>query len=344
MVFLEREYVTLGLRPKRLPVSEGRFNLLCTIGSGSPRVCLNAHSDTVPANGRSTPSARIEGDWLYGLGSCDDKASIAAMTTAFLDLASRAAEIEGTVDLLVSVDEEGDGSGVRSAIEGGYGCDCAIVGEPTGLDAVRAHCGLVFLKLETRGTSAHGASPWNGVSAVDRMWGLVDEVRGALAGFPTHPVVGAPSLNLGEIHSGDRPNRVPDFCEARIDIRLVPPMTVAETLEAVVAPVEAVDWAECRIEKTGEALDTPEDSPVIRAALESARSMGVDARSVGLRGWTEAESFATRLGIDAIVLGPGSIRQAHSADEFVSISQTQTAADLYAGAVERLCGARKKGT
>lgn len=343
-MFLEREYVTLGLRPRRLPVSEGRFNLLCTVGSGSPRVCLNAHSDTVPANGRSTPSARIEGDRICGLGSCDDKASVAAMTTAFLDLASRAAEIGGTADLLISVDEEGDGGGVRSAIAGGYGCDYAVVGEPTCLDAVRAHCGLVFLKLRTRGASAHGASPWNGVSAVDRMLVLVNEIRGALAGFSAHPIVGDPSLNLGEIHAGDRPNRVPDFCEARIDIRLVPPMTVARTLEAVRAPADTVDWAECLIEKTGEALDTPEDSPVVRAALESARALGVDARAVGLRGWTEAESFATGLGIDAVVLGPGSIRQAHSADEFVSVSQTQTAADLYVGAVERLCGARKKGS
>ena len=309
--------------------------MLCTIGSGSPRICLNAHADTVPPNGQSTPTARIEGDILYGLGSCDDKASIAAMVTAFLDIAAKG-EPKGTVDLLISVDEEGDARGVKSAIAQGYKCDYAIVGEPTSLNVVRVHCGLLFLKLTTTGVAAHGCNPSVGVNAIERMVGLVEELRAAIAPFPSHLLVGGSSLNLGEIHAGDRPNRVPNLCQARIDIRFPPPATIAETLDAVRRVIDPRDWASYEIEKSGEAPETPAESSLVQAILASARELGVESRPTGLRCWTEAESFKTGLGIDAVVCGPGGLEQAHTSNEFVSISQTRAAASLYACAVERL--------
>jgi len=347
MLFLERELASLGLGPRRIDVAPRRFNLLCTIGSGSPRVCLNAHSDTVPPNGESTPNARVEGDILYGLGSCDTKASIAAMVTACLDLAARP-DLPGTVDLLISVDEEGDGKGVRSAIKQGYRCDYAIVGEPTSLNAVRAHCGLLFLKLTTTGLAAHGCDPSMGVSAIERMMELVGDLRAAIDQFPGHPLVGGASLNLGEIHAGDRPNRVPSLCEARIDIRFPPPVTNAETFDVARRVVESREWASYEIEKRGEALETPLDrqlgeametpveSALVRSILSAAQDLAIPSSPIGFRGWTEAESFHTGLGIDAVVIGPGGVKQAHSSNEFVSIPETQLAAQLYAESVLRL--------
>ena len=335
MVFLENELASLGLRPKRIDVAPSRFNLLCTVGSGKPRVCLNAHSDTVPPNGDSVPNARVDGDLMYGLGSCDTKASIAAMITALLDLASRK-DLAGTVDLLISVDEEGDGVGVRTAIKQGYKCDYAIVGEPTSLHLIRVHCGLLFLALTTYGVAAHGCDPSAGVSAVDRMMELVGALRTEISKFPAHPIVGAMSLNLGEIHAGDRPNRVPNRCDARIDIRIVPPVSNEQVLEAARGVTEQYPWASYEIEKRGEAIETPETSPMVQAILSAAHELGIATAPTGFRGWTEAESFRTGLGIDAVVLGPGEVKQAHSSNEFVSISQTHLAAELYVQSVLRL--------
>ena len=332
MLFLERELATLGLAPRRLEVAPRRFNLLCSIGSGSPRICLNAHSDTVPANGESTPNARIDGDRLFGLGACDDKASIAAMVAAILELASRR-DLAGTVDLLISVDEEGDATGVRTAIRQGYGCDYAIVGEPTDLNVMNVHNGLLFLKLVTTGVSAHGCDPSMGVSAIERMMELIGELRAGITRFPAHPVVGGMSLNLGEIHAGDRPNRVPNLCEARIDIRFPPPVTNAEVFEAARRVIDSKEWASHEIEKRGEALETALNSPLVQSVLSAAAELGIESSPTGIRGWTEAESFRTGLGIDSIVLGPGSIRQAHSANEFVSLRETQAAAALYTQSV-----------
>ncbi|MGC8863666.1 MAG: M20 family metallopeptidase [Armatimonadota bacterium] len=338
MLFLESELVSLGLKPRRIDVAPGRFNLLCSTGSGSPRICLNAHSDTVPPNGESTPLARIDGDTVYGLGSCDTKASISAMVTACLDLASRP-DHAGTIDLLLSVDEEGDGEGVRSAIRQGYKCDYAIVGEPTSLNIIRVHCGLLFLKLITEGVAAHGCDPSMGISAIDRMMELIAALREQIAGFPGHPIVGPMSLNLGEIHAGDRPNRVPNRCEARIDMRLVPPVSNEQLYQAARRVIEQFEWASYQVEKRGEAMETPEDSPLVRAILSSAQELRIACRAGGFRGWTEAESFRTGLGVDAVVIGPGCVKQAHSSKEFVSISETQRAAELYALSVIRLLDA-----
>ncbi len=340
MLFLEREFGTLGLAPKRIDVADRRFNLLCTIGSGSPRLCLNAHADTVPANGESVPSARIEGDLLFGLGSCDTKASIASMTTAFLELAAERDKLAGTVDLLISVDEEGDGIGVKTAISKGYNCDFAIVGEPTGLNIISAHNGLLFLKLTALGRSAHGCHPSVGINAIERMMALVGELREAVQVFACHPLLGGPSLNLGEIHAGDRPNRVPDRCTARIDIRFPPPATNDQALELARNVIAKYDWASCEIEKRGETLDTPADSPLVAAILQSAQAMGLSCEIRGLRGWTEAEPFHTMLGIDAVVLGPGDVKLAHSSREYVSVSETQRAAEFYANIARRIVRVR----
>lgn len=336
MLFLERELTTLGLRPQRIDLTEHRFNLLCTVGKGSPRICLNAHGDTVPPNGESVPVSRIQGDTVFGLGACDTKASIASMVTAYLDLAAESEKLPGTADLLISVDEELDGLGVKTAISEGYSCDYAIVGEPTGLNIVSAHNGLLFLSLTTMGKSAHGCHPSVGINAIERMMALVDEICGAIVGFPEHLLLGGPSLNLGEIHAGDRPNRVPDKCVARIDIRFPPPTTNAQVLDAAQSIIAGYDWASFEIEKRGETLDTPADSPLIRAIQDTAQGMGVDCSICGLRGWTEAEPFHNMLGIDAVVFGPGDVKLAHSAHELVSISETQRAAVMYADIVRRL--------
>lgn len=339
-VFLEQELASLGLKPTRIEVEPGRFNLLCRIGAGSPRICLNAHIDTVPQSGESVPQARIDGDVMYGLGTCDDKASIAAIVTAALEIASRANDMPTGVDILISVDEEHEARGVQSAIRQGYRCDFAIVGEPSDLDVVRAHNGLLWVFMVANGEAAHGSAPWVGINAIDRMMEVIGDLRKAISVFPPHPVTGPMSLNLGTIKGGDLPNRVPETCEAVADIRLAPPVALADVKKVIEPIFETREWLSHSYGKSKECLDTDEKSPLVKAVIESAADMGIDGKILGMRGWTEAESFSTMLGIDAVVCGPGSMQQAHSSNEFVLISQTQQAAELYVRAVEKVTASR----
>ena len=330
MLFVEEELRNLGFRPERLPVEEGRFNLLTRLGSGSPVFCLNAHSDTIPPSGESVPQARIEDGRMYGLGSVDDKSCVAAMITAFRAIAESGIALNGALDLLISVDEEGDANGVRTAVRNGYKCDMAVVGEATSMEIVRSHCGLIFLDIVTHGKATHGSIPMEGINAVDRMYELVQGLRALVAGYPAHPTVGPASLNLGIIRAGDRPNRVPDRCDASIDIRIVAPMKADETLARIKAYFAEWPDAEYEITKKGEPLDTHEDSPVICAVFKACGSIGFKPPVVGWRGWTEAESFQTGLGVDAIVFGPGELKRAHSANEYVELDEVHKAALVYA--------------
>lgn len=332
MLFLEQVLVDIGLLVERLPISDGRYNLLASIGKGAPVLCLNAHADTVPSTGNSTPQARVEGNVLYGLGSADDKASIAAMITAVRAIRNVGAQLNGRLDILISVDEEGDAMGVRTAVEQGYQCDIALVGEPTDLEIVRAHCGLIFLDLITHGKSAHGSMPFEGVNAIEMVYELVAGLRSIVTSYRPHPLLGPPSLNLGIISGGDCPNRVPDRCKASVDIRVVPPMTDTLMLEEIAAYFQAwLGRAEYMVTKQGGPLDVPEHSSVVRVLSSVIEEvLGTVPRMVSWRGWTEAESFRSQLGIDAVVFGPGSLKQAHSGNEFVDLGQVRAAARVYA--------------
>lgn len=338
MLFLEDELKCLGFTPHRLTVTQDRFNLLVRIGNGSPILCLNAHSDTVPPSGESVPKAKIKNGRMYGLGSADDKASIAAMVAAIRAISESDVKLNGTLDLFISVDEEGDAQGVRSAIENNYKCDMVITGEPTNLQMVPTHCGLLILEITTYGKSTHGSIPMQGVNAIDRMFELISGLRKVATEYPSHPLIGPGTMNLGIIKGGDRPNRVPDRCEAAVDIRLVPPMTVKELLNRIRQYFD--DWkgkADYNIAKQGEPLNTPHDSNLV-CALASAgeKILGHAPEIVGWRGWTDAESFQTGIGVDAVVFGPGKLEQAHSANEYVDLEQVCLAARIYAEVTTRL--------
>lgn len=338
LLFLEEELRGLGFAPERIPVEDRRFNIHCRVGSGDPVLCMCAHADTVPASGNSTPKARIEDGRICGLGSADDKASVAAMIAAMVAVRDSGTELKGSLDLLISVDEEGAGMGVRSAIEQGYRCDMAIVGEPTGLNIVPTHCGIIFLELVAHGKSTHGSMPMAGVNAIDRMYQAVTDLRNRISEYPVHPLLGPASLNLGIIHGGDRPNRVPDRCEAAIDIRIVPPMKYEGVLMRIADYFEGWEGeVEHTVGKSMEPLDTPHDSPVVIALeMVGEKVLGKKPEIASWRGWTEAESFRTGLGIDAVVFGPGDLKQAHSADEYVSVDEVLAAARIYAGCAQRL--------
>lgn len=338
MLFWESQLKSLGLPVERFYLTEDRWNVLTRIGSDSPVLCLNAHMDTVPSNGASVPAARIEKDVMFGLGSADDKASVVAMLEAMNAIRNSGATLNGTLDLLVSVDEEGDGEGVRSAIDQGYRCDYAIVGEPCALEVRRTHNGIVFLEVVTHGKSAHGSSPWLGENAIDLMYEVVGSLRSAVTDYAPHDLVGPPTLNLGTIHGGDHTSRVPDVCQARIDIRLVPPMTVFRMLQTIERVFD--QWrgkAEYRVIKKGDPLDTPADAQIIQAIDDAMKQVtGHGVRIAGMRGWTEAEPFRTKLGVESVVFGPGSLEQAHSANEFIRLDQVALAARLYAETVLRI--------
>jgi succinyl-diaminopimelate desuccinylase len=324
----------VGACLSRYDMGDGRYNLLASVGEGLPVLCLNAHSDTMPPSGRSVPRASEEGGLVRGLGSCDDKASLTAMIICLSRL--RSMPLRGRLDLLISVDEEVSSRGVRTCVEGGYRCDYAIVGEPTNLNPVTAHSGIIFFDLETKGVGGHGSTPWGGKSAIREMVALWEEVDQLVSTLPSHPLVGRPSTNLGVIRGGDSTNRIPTECSAKLDVRVMPGMSVSSAIDRISA-LAGRRGAGCSVYKRGDPFESKTDSALLELVREAqGRVLGEGRDPIGFRGWTEADPLRNVAGADALVLGPGRVEVAHTEDEYVEVSQVLEAADIYTYVAKKL--------
>ena len=336
MSFLENMLEEVAPRSERYDMGGGRYNLLASKGNGRPVFCLNAHSDTMPPSGESQPRSELDGEIVRGLGSCDDKASIASMIAAFDEIP--VGELEGRLDLLISVDEEVSSRGVRTCVENGYRCDYAIVGEPTYLAPVIAHSGLVFLDLSTNGVGGHGSSPWKGRNAILEMMDLYRVIEELVKDFPSHPLVGVSSANLGVISGGDATNRIPVSCEARLDVRVMPGMTVDDALERI-RGIVGEGRPSIRVFKRGDPFEIVENSVLLETVGKVQEAvMGARMEPIGMRGWTEADPLRNLAGADSLVLGPGDIGRAHTENELVSLDQVEKAVEIYRGVALGLLG------
>ena len=193
---------------------------------------LHGHLDVVPGNQEQfTP--RVEGDRLIGRGAYDMKGGLAAMMCAVRELAAQDAV---KVHFVCVSDEESDEQKHRASdfvVEKGYVGDFAITGEPTNLRIGIQAKGVLGLRLEVSGRSAHGSTPWLGDNAVLK---AVDMFR-AIESMPftrdSSELFDRPSISLGRIIGGDAVNRVPDLCAIDLDIRYLPGQNPDEILAAV---------------------------------------------------------------------------------------------------------------
>jgi acetylornithine deacetylase len=327
-----------GIRTVIQPVLPGRSNVLGIVPGRDParRVVLEAHMDTVsPAGMTIAPFApRVEAGRLHGRGACDVKGGLAAMLHALADLAVGPPP-PAEVVLAAVIDEEHAFRGVSRLVEH-LRADRAVVAEPTDLRIVTATKGVLRFRIHVHGRAAHTSKPWLGANAIVQAARLVvalDAFHATLAAR-SHPLLGSATGTVSMIDGGVQINIVPEACMLAVDRRLLPGEAASAALDeyrGVVATVEPVTGCRVVIDDpflVDEALDTGADRPVVAAARAAAESLGLDTGIVGVPYGSDASKFA-RAGIDAIVFGPGSIDQAHAADEFVAVEALETARVFY---------------
>ncbi|HEY8742964.1 MAG TPA: M20 family metallopeptidase [Chloroflexota bacterium] len=341
----------LGLVVTRQPVLPGRDNIraeLCVPGA-QQTLLFEAHMDTVdlgPMGARALQPEVREGK-LYGRGSCDTKGSLAAMLLAMQSLQTEQERLRVNVMLLASVDEEHRFRGVTAFVDSTAPIHAAVVGEPTELRIVVAHKGCVRWRLSTTGRAAHSSRPEEGDNAIDQMAAVLLCLRAfqvRLRGR-RHPLVGSPTLSVGRIWGGTGVNIVPERCTIEIDRRLIP----GEDAQGALAEMDAL-LAECAVDNpllniTREEpfvadwpLETPSDAAVVSAACAACASLNLPIQPIGVPYGTDASKLWALGGIPAIVLGPGSIAQAHTADEYVALADVAIAAELYRRIALHLAG------
>lgn len=337
-----------GLEAVRQPVLPGgRDNVLISVDSGRPgrHLLLEAHMDTVTVTGMTIPPFRpdIAEGRLYGRGACDVKAGLAAMMFALEQAAADRGSWTGRVTLAAAVDEE---FGFRGAVKLAetLRADGAVVAEPTGNQVVTAHRGALRFQVTAHGRAAHSSKPHLGCNAITAMARVIlhldDALRARLADR-VHPLCGPASAIISLIKGGVQVNWVPPECTIDVELRTLPGQDGAELLDFVrrtAAGTPGLD-PDIRIEAAAPYLDSaslecPPDAAVARAALEAAGQ----AAPVGAPYGTDAGKLA-KAGIPSVVVGPGSIDQAHGAVEWVELEQVIAAVELYGRVLRRFGGA-----
>lgn len=335
-----------GFRIDITPIPErpGKFNLVATLGSGAGGLVLSGHTDTVPLDvhlWHSDPFKLTEKDdrW-YGLGSCDMKSFFALVIDALSPYA--AGKFRHPLTLLATADEESSMSGARALRAAQLsGARYAVIGEPTSLTPVRRHKGIMMLSLSIAGSSGHSSNPALGKSALDGLAPVLqellafrDELRGRYR--DTSFEVDYPTLNLGCIHGGDNPNRICDHVDLAFDLRVLPGMdnrAVMAEMDGRLRARVAGSGLEPNLALLYPSVPAFESSGT-ELVDELRRLTGHDPGSVAFA--TEAP-FLTNLGIETVVMGPGSIDQAHQPDEFVEVNQLDPTIAIIRRLIEKYC-------
>ena len=302
-----------------------------------PVIALNGHMDVVPegdpADWTKPPfEGVVEEGKLYGRGACDMKGALAVMMLLARDL--KGSLERGTLVLTFAIGEERGEPGTRHILleelpRLGLKPDFGIVMEPTNLDVVVAHNGLVWVKIIVRGRSAHSSTPEKGVNAISsaaRIINEIDRYNAEVVSRVTHRLTGRPSLKATMIRGGVKENIIPDRCEIVLDYRVIPGKTIDEAVSEVKELAEKAKLEGTTLEyeviQYFEPAETDPSNPLITRLLEAAREVtGREVRVTGAPYGTDMRNFVNDAGIPAVVFGPGDVRQAHRPDEYVEIDQ-----------------------
>jgi len=262
------------------------------------------------------------------------------MLAAFESVARAQDPTSGRLVLSAVGMEETTGRGSEAEVRAGLRADAAIIGEPTDLEVCVAHKGVLRLEVTTLGKAAHASEPWEGANAISAMLPVVaslDELAARIAVRSEEPV-GRASLSVTTIAGGTARNVVPARCVISLDRRLLPGESAAAARAEIEAAVRAASGGAAKVEEVlvAEAAATPATAEIVRVALEAAaRSRGGPASPRGFAACCDMRLFRNLGGMPCIILGPGSLSQAHRADEHASVAEIRRAAVIYREIVTR---------
>lgn len=327
----------------------GKYNLIATLGSGPGGLVLAGHTDTVPYDDTqwlTDPFSVSDRDnRFYGLGTTDMKGFFAVAIEAISQVLKQhdKSAIQQPIILVATADEETSMAGARALAEAGKPkARYAVIGEPTDLKPVHMHKGVMMESIALEGRSGHSSNPALGHSALDAMYKVIGELMqlreswGKQYQNPAFEVV-LPTLNLASVHGGDAPNRICRHCELRFDVRLLPGMNNEDVRHSI----------QQRVLKTLEGSHvTPSFSSLFEGVSPYCEDVSgelvkyaeqLTGHSAISAGFATEAPFLQQLGMQTLVMGPGSIDCAHQANEYLPQDQIKPGVDLLKSLIQQYC-------
>ncbi len=310
----------------------GRPNVIATFmpDKEAAHLAFAPHLDTVSVAGMTIPPFEplIRDGRLHGRGSTDTKGPMAAALWALHEWAHGPARKDSRIrwTFLGLMGEEATNEGAIAVARSGFACDLAMVLEPTELGVVTAHKGALWLEITTSGVACHGSTPSRGKSAVYAMRRVLEHLEEKVIPSLTlqpHPQLGPSTLNVGTIAGGSKINIVPDHCRIEVDCRVVPGVdgeSFRADLEAELRAV--VPETSVRLMRFSPPLATDENQPWVSR-------LGKAARGFTTAPWFSDASYLSGPHCPSVCIGPGSIAQAHTKDESISLHDLEQGAAFF---------------
>lgn len=324
-------------------LDENRANFIAQVGSGKPILELSGHLDVVPCIGRwkhQPIHMTQEEDRIYGRGACDMKGGIAAMCAAAIELHREKFPIKGTLRLVFVADEEHANLGMHAFLDRYAPADYTILGEPTELHVAVAHRGVARYYIDLHGMPCHAALRMEHESAVTQAARAILAINRLNEELLTmkHPVLPPPSIVVTQMQGYEKDNVVPGDVRLLTDFRILPGMTEEEARCIVKKTLEEESISDFTLEKRfympGGEVDADDgfvslccmEAQVCNGRLEKPRAFDASCE----------QCFLVEAGSKTVVLGPGSLNQAHTIDEFVEMKQLCGAERIYRAVAQRV--------
>jgi acetylornithine deacetylase/succinyl-diaminopimelate desuccinylase family protein len=314
-------------------VEKGRPNLLARFGAKrakARRVVFAPHLDTVSVLGMTVKpfDPVIKSGRLYGRGASDTKGPMAAMLVALADWAQSEERESCDHEIVFAglMGEEAGNDGAHALANSDFRADFIVVGEPTQMRIVHAHKSALWLNLKTTGRACHASTPEKGLNAISvmrRVLALFEDEIGPTLAKEIHPLLGPVTMNIGTIQGGSKVNIVPDRCVMEVDFRTVPCCDNVQTLRKVKQMLRA--------SKIPVEISTSDNPPPLETDPENSwvRQLRTVCPKLDVAPWFCDAAIFAKKGIPSIALGPGSIAQAHTKDEYITVSDLESGAVLF---------------
>lgn len=345
-------YVASELRSLGLEASVDEFyNVSSKLGSGAPRVLVNAHLDTIPPGGGWTVDpygGEVREGRLYGRGASDNKAGVATMLAVARAL--RGTRLRGTLILLFTSREEGRGKlRARGRLREWLSFDLGLCLDHY-IDAGAGRCpivvgcrGIANVEVEVTGRAWHSSEPERGVNAIYRALELVEALRKRdILRSAEDPLPVKEDLSVTIIKGGEWPTMIPDRCSINVNFRLLPTLPPASAARRVanVAKRALREGFRVRLRAGLRGYLVDLSSPVVRAAEEAAEEEGLRPELEVAKGWVDAAYFTNSFNAPVICVGTMTEGQAHAKDEYVELEDALAGARVALRALEKLLGPR----
>ena len=339
------EQLGFSIDIQAVPETRNKYNLLAKLGNGEGGLLLAGHSDTVPFDEHRWNSNPLEvvdkNDKFYGLGTCDMKGFFAFILHVSKGLSAQ--QLKKPLYILATADEETTMAGARFFTQNkSIKPDVAIIGEPTNLVPVIMHKGHMSHRITIQGQSGHSSKPSLGVNAIEIMHqaiGLLMQLKEKLAHNYSNQAfdVKEPTLNFGAIHGGDNANRICGQCELDIDMRSLPGMADSELIQLLGEALKPlaekypnrVSFAE--LDPSSPSFEQKKSGELVTLAEE------ISGHQCCAVNYATDAPFIQQLGCQTIVLGPGSIDQAHQPNEFLAHSEIEKTEKILVQMIQRYC-------